>query len=141
MRATEAVSGLSTAVTRENQSTVIFTQTSEFNSISDGARDLEAEIEWNEIKHMAKLLQCRVSKDVVQTRTQSDYDRLLVFAAAKSQVHSDRTVDLSQIVLRLNGYDLNYWALQFKKMSWFEEPSEIARVAHAFCTLFGLVTL
>ena len=135
----ESTASILTMVMRKNSSTVEFIHTSRFNSITEGAKDLEAKISWKELGFIGKRLGCKVSNDKVYAKNQSDYDRLLIFAAVRPTLkHHIKASDLSEVVLKLNGYDLNYWALQFKKAFWYEERSQIARVAKSFSILFGL---
>jgi hypothetical protein len=137
----EPAASILTMVMRKNSSTVEFIHTSKFNSISDGAKDLEAEVDWEELCSIAKRLGCFISDEKVRTKSQSEYDRLLIFAAVRPTLKSKDTIsELSEVVLKLNGYDLNYWALQFKKAFWYEDHFKVARVAKAFNVLFGLTS-
>jgi hypothetical protein len=128
-------------VVRKASSKAEFIHTSKFNSITEGAKDLEADVKWKELCFLAKRMGCNVSNDKVYAKNQSEYDRLLIFAAVRPTLEHKATVsDLSDVVLKLNGYDLNYWALQFKKAFWYEEHSQVARVAKSFSILFGLTS-
>ena len=80
------------------------------------------------------------SDKIMYAENQSDYDRLLIFSGVFPTLNSQTMIsDLLDIVLKLNGYDLNYWALQFKKAFWYNDSSHIVRVAEAFTVLFGLI--
>ncbi|MGQ9507538.1 MAG: hypothetical protein ACUVTB_06780, partial [Candidatus Bathycorpusculaceae bacterium] len=137
----EPAASILTMVSRLDSSTVEFIHTSKFNTVSEGAKDLEAKVDWKELCSIAKTLGCVVSKDKVHAKSQSDYDKLLIFAAVRSTLKCKTAVsELSEVVLKLNGYDLNYWALQFKRAFWYEDHSQVTRVAKAFTVLFGLVS-
>lgn len=137
----ESTASILTMIVRKNPSTVEFIHTSKFNSITEGAKDLEAEVNWKELCFISKRLGCQISTEKIYAKNQSDYDRLLIFAAVRPTLkHQTVVPDLSDIVLKLNGYDLNYWALQFKKAFWYEDNSQVARVAKAFNVLFGLTS-
>jgi hypothetical protein len=82
------------------------------------------------------------TKEAVYPSNLESYHRLLVYCAARLGMKDRNLLDLSSVSLGLNGYDLSYWALQFKRAFWsdFEDHTDsLPRIAASFRLLFGLV--
>jgi hypothetical protein len=120
---------------------VEFSQVAEPDCNWPDFQDLRVNISWDEVKSLASCVKWERGKDTVYPSRLEDYHRLLVFCAARPGTSKKNSYELGMIVQHLNGYDLSYWALQFKRAFWYyynQGGDSLSRTAASFRTLFGL---
>lgn len=136
----ETTTELSSFVVKRGTSEVEFAQGSPFDAALADFQDLRISVPWPEVKRLAHRIECRLSEDTIYPQTQEAYNRLLIFCAVRAVTPQSRIPDLIEVVLGLNGYDITYWSMHFKRAFWSDtNESSLARTATAFKNLFGLV--
>ena len=138
--AVQTVNELVLFLVRRGEEGVELAHASPYDSIVADCQDLRANVPWHEIRRLATRIPCRVEKEEIHPRELEQYDRFLIYCGARPFVRQAAILDLSDVVVGLNGYDVSYWSMQFKKSAWPSNSKESpARTANAFNQLFGLV--
>ena len=136
----ETATKLSSFAVKRGGSKVEFAQGSPFDAELEDFQDLRISVPWPEVRRLAQRIACRLSEDTIYPQTQETYNRLLIFSAVRSVTAQSRIPDLVEVALGLNGYDITYWSMHFKRAFWSDtSESSLARTAMAFKYLFGLI--
>ena len=136
----ETMTELSSFVVRRGVSQIEFAQGSPYDAALADFQDLRISVAWPEVKRLAQRIGCRISEDTIYPRTQEDYNRLLIFCAVRPITPQSWIPDLIKVVLGLNGYDITYWSMHFKRAFWSDtNETSLARTATGFKHLFGLI--
>jgi hypothetical protein len=109
------------------------------NNLSDlDSQDFNAKVSWKEVKRLAKSLSCNICKNKIYSTDPESYNKLLIFSALREHSHNEKCFLLFEIVTHLNGYDLSYWTIYFKRAFWKGDIDGIDRLSNAFKLFFGL---
>jgi hypothetical protein len=127
-------------IVRKGGSQIEFAEASPSDSTLADFQDLRVCVSWQEVRRLSERISCSFSKEAIYPHTLEDYSRLLVYCAVRPVIPQSKISDLIEIVLGLNGYDLSYWSMHFKRAFWSENSNvSLMRTATAFKHLFGLV--
>jgi len=136
----ETTTELSSFVVRRGASQIEFAQGNPYDAALADFQDLRIDVAWPEVRRLANRIDCRISEDTIYPRTQEAYNRLLIFCAVRPVTPQSRIPDLIEVVLGLNGYDITYWSMHFRRAFWSDSnESSLDRTAKAFSHLFGLI--
>lgn len=102
------------------------------------SQDFTALVSWNEVKKLAKRINCQMDKDNIYPNDLESYNRLLIYSALRQCIEKESS-SLYEVVLNLNGYDLSYWTIHFKRAFWRGDNEGVRRISNAFMLFFALV--
>lgn len=114
---------------------------SNYSSVAEvSSQDFSAVVSWNEVKKLARRINCEFDrgKGNIYPNDLESYNRLLMFSALRQSIEKESS-SLLEVVLNLNGYDLSYWAIYFKRAFWRGDIERVKRISNAFMLFFALV--
>lgn len=136
----KTVTDLPIFTVRKGKSQIEFAQSNSSDSKLADFQDLRAFVSWREVRSVAKNVSRHLGKNAIYLDTLDDYNRLLIFCAVRPITPKHDVDNLIQVVFGLNGYDLSYWSMNFRRAFWSDNnESSLIRMTTAFKHFFGLI--